>query len=112
MEDGLRARTKSDPLRPQPKPGGTVGRPDSRLPVQRATESGTRHVDEEGTPPGIPHGDLRSGRAAERQMQRTRTEPDAVAGRGTRDGCRGRSDDERQECASHLPITVNVSVAV
>ena len=45
-------------------------------------------------------------------MQRTRAEPDAAAGRGTRDGCRGRSDDERQECASHLPITVNVSVAV
>ncbi len=33
-------------------------------------------------------------------------------GRGIRDGCRGRNEDERCKRASHLPITVNVSVAV
>jgi hypothetical protein len=113
VEDGLRARAQPDPLRPQPEPGcGAMGRLHPRLSMQGTGESGAGDIDEQRPSPWVSHRDRRGRRATERETQRARAEADAAAGRGTRDGCRGHSDDERCQRASHLPITVNVSVAV
>ena len=113
VEDALRAGSDPDPLRIHPKPLHAVAsRPHPRLPAQRAGEAGPRDVDEQGAPSGVPDDDRPGRRAPQRQAERACAERDAAAGRGTRDGCRGRSEDERQKGRPHLPITVNVSVAV
>jgi hypothetical protein len=113
MQDGLRAGSDSEPSRPQPQPRDCAARwAHARAPAQRASESGPRHVDEQRPPARVPHRDRRDRPAPERQAQRGRAEPDAPAGRGTRDGCRGRGEKRRRKRASHFPITVNVNVAV
>jgi hypothetical protein len=113
VENGLRARAKPDPPGPHPEPAGkAAGRAHLRLAVQRPPESGPRDIDEERPGTWVPHRDRRRGCAAKRQPQRACAEADPAAGRGTWDGCRGRTEDQRKERASHLPITVNVSVAV
>ena len=80
--------------------------------AQRAGEAGPRGVDEQGAASGVTDNDRGGRRASQCQAQRAGTQRDAPTGRGTRDGCRGRSEDERYEGTPHLPITVNVSVAV
>ncbi len=113
MESRLRAGREPEPQRAQAEPGrGAAGGPHPRFAPQRARESCARDVDEQGPAARVAHGDRGSGLTSQRQAQRACAEPDAPAGRGTRDGCRGRCEDERYERASHLPITVKVSVAV
>jgi hypothetical protein len=113
VEHPLFARRDPDPSWAQPKPGcGTSGGPHPGLPARRAREPCARDVDEERPPSRVPHRDGGGGRALERKPQRARAERDAAVGRGTRDGCRGCSENERYEHGSHLPTTVNVSVAV
>jgi hypothetical protein len=113
VEDSLPARCDADPLRAESKPRRGVGQwPDAGLPPQRAREPGPRDVDEQRSASRVPDGDRGGRRALERDAQRTRAEPDAAAGRGTRDGCRGRAENQCCECEPHLPITVKVSVAV
>jgi len=113
MESRLRARREPEPPRAQAEPGrGAAGGPHAWLALQGARESRPRDVHEQRPAPRVAHGDRGGGRALQGHAQRTGAEPDAPAGRGTRDGCRGRSEDERYEGTPHLPITVNVSVAV
>jgi hypothetical protein len=113
VKDALLPRTDPNPLRAHAEPfRRAAGRPHPRLAAQRAGETGARSVDEQGAASRIPDYDCGGRRSPQRQTQWTRTERDAPAGRGTRDGCRGHSEDERKERASHLPITVKVSVAV
>ncbi len=113
MESRLRAGREPKPPWMQAKPGhGAAGGPHERLAPQGAGESCARHVHPQRPVARVPHGDGGSGRASQGQAQRTCAEPDARAGRGTRNGCRGRYENERCERASHLPITVKVSVAV
>ena len=63
-------------------------------------------IDAQRPPARIPHRDDGGGRAPERHAKRARAELDAATGRGTRDGCRGRHENQRCERASHRPITV------
>jgi len=113
MKSRLRAGREPEPPRVQTEPGhGAAGGPHERLAPHGAGESCARDVDPQRTVARIPHGDRGSGRASEGQAERACAEPDARAGRGTRCGCRGRYENERCERASHLPITVKVSVAV
>jgi len=113
VENGLRARAKPDPPRPQPEPAGDAARRAHLwLAVERPPEPGPRDVDQERAGTGVSHRDRRRGCAAKRQPERACAEADPAAGRSTRDGCRGRTEDQRDERSSHLPITVKVSVAV
>jgi hypothetical protein len=113
VQDSLPTGCDPDPLRTQSKPRHAVGLgPDPRLPPQGARKSGPRDIHEERSPSRIPNGDRSRGPVLERDPQRARTEPDAAADRGTRDGCRGRAENQCYEDDPHLPITVNVSVAV
>jgi hypothetical protein len=92
MENGFRARAKPDSPGPHPEPAGkAAGRAHLGLAVQRPPESGPRNVDEERPRTGVPHRDRRRGGAAKCQPQRACAEADPAAGRGTRDGCRGRT---------------------
>ncbi len=113
MESRLRAGREPEPQRVQVEPGrGAAGGSHSRFAPQGARESRARDVHPQGPAARVAHGDRGSGLASHRQAERACAEPDAPAGCGTRDGCRSRCEDERCERASHLPITVNVSVAV
>ena len=113
MESRLRAGREPEPPRAKAEPGrGAAGGPHPGLAPQRTGESCSGDVDEQRPAPRVAHDDRRRRRSPQGQAQRTGTEADAPAGRGTRDGCRGRTENERHERASHLPITVNVSVAV
>ena len=113
MKGRLRARREPEPPRAKAEPGhGAAGGPHPRLAPQRARESCSRDIDAQRPTPRVADDHRGGRRASERHSQRTGTEPDPRTGRGTRDGCRGRTEDEREERASHLPITVNVSVAV
>jgi hypothetical protein len=113
VDDAFPARRDPDTPRTETEPGSDRAcGPHPGLPSQRAREAGPRDVDQHGPAPWIPQGDRCGGRAPEHQPERARAESDAAAGRGTRDGCRGRCENERHERTSHLPITVNVSVAV
>ncbi len=113
MEDTLRTGSDPDPLRAHTKPlRAAASRSHPRLPAQRTGEAGPRDVDEQGAASRVPDDDGGGRRSPQLHAKRARAEPDATAGRGTRDGCRGRYEDQYRERASHLPITVNVSVAV
>jgi len=113
MEPCLRARRDPESPRPQPEPGHRpASRLDSRPAAQRAGEAGPWDVDAQCPLAGVPHGDDWRRAGSERHAQRACAEADPAAGRGTRDGCRGRCEDYRRECASHRPITVYVNVAV
>jgi hypothetical protein len=113
VENLLCVRGEPDSLRPQSEPDGAAARlAHARLPSERAREPCPRDVDEQRPRSRIPDGDRCAGRALQDQAERARAESDAAAGRGTRNGCRGRSEDNRCERASHRPIAVNVSVAV
>jgi hypothetical protein len=98
VQRGLPARRDPEPSWPQAKPIHVLtSGPNARPPAERAGEPRPRDVDPQGTSARIPHGDDGGGRATERHAKRARAEPDAAAGRGTRDGCRGRHDDHRRE---------------
>ena len=112
VEEATPAGRDPDALRAHAKPRRrSVTRSYARLAAQRACEARSRDVDEQGSASRIPHRHRRHCGASEREAERARAEPDAAAGRGTREGCRGRSEDERHQRASHRPITVKVSVA-
>ena len=83
-----------------------------RYPLDQILHLAPHTLDAQGEAPRIPDDYCSGRRSPQGQAQRARAEPDAAAGRGTRDGCRGRCEDQCRERASHLPITVNVSVAV
>jgi hypothetical protein len=113
VESRLRLGREPEPPRVQAEPGrGAAGGPHLRFAPHGARESCTRNVHEQRAAARVPHSDGGRGRAPQSQAQRAGAEPDTAAGRGTRNGCRGRRENERYERASHLPITVNVSVAV
>jgi hypothetical protein len=113
VDDALLSGGDPDPLRAHTEPrGDAAGRPHLRLAAKRTGEAGPRGVHEQGAAPRVPNHDGPDRSSMQCQAQRARTERNAPAGRSNRDGCRGRTEDERKERASHLPITVNVSVAV
>src|SRR3954451_20595525 len=113
MESRLRARREPEPPRAQAEPGdGVTGGPHLWFAQQGPSESCPRGVHEQRPASRVPQRDRGGGWVLEGDAQRAGAEPDARAGRGTRDGSHGRSEDERQEGAPHLPITVNLSVAV
>ena len=114
MEDRLRARRDPDPLRAHPEPGRGAARPAARAACPRseranpARETSTSNARRPGFRTVIAAADAplsvrRSGLALS-PMPRPAAAPgmDAAAAPRT----------SRYECASHLPITVNVSVAV
>jgi hypothetical protein len=113
VQHRLSARWDAEATWPQPKPDDVLAAGlDPRPPTQRANEPRARDVDPQGAAPRVSHGDDGGGRTPEGHAKRAGAEPDAAAGRGTREGCRGRNDDDRREEASHRPIAVKVSVAV
>ena len=113
VEGALPSWSDPDSLRAHAEPPRSTARcPHLRLSPQRTGEAGPRGVDQQRAPSRVPHHDRGGRGSVQRQAERTGTERDAPTGRGTRNGCRGHTEDEREERASHLPITVNVSVAV
>jgi hypothetical protein len=107
VQRGLRARRDPQSPRTHPKPGDrTSPRLHSGPAAERAGEPRAGDIDAQRPPAWIPHRDDGGGRAPERHAKRARAELDAAAGPGTRDGCRGRYENQRCERASHRPITV------
>jgi hypothetical protein len=112
MKYALRAGSDPNPLRTHPKPvRGAVSGSHPRLSAQRTGEPGPRDVDEQSAASGVPDDDRGCRRSSQLHAEWARTEPNAAAGRGTGNGCRGGYENKCRESASHLPITVNVSVA-
>jgi len=112
-EDALPTGGEPDPRRPHAEPFRNASSPlHPRLPAQRAGKADPRCVDEQGAASWVPDDDCGCRRSPQLHTERACAEPDAAPGRGTRDGCRGHNESQYRKCRSHLPITVNVSVAV